>query len=444
MNFMTNKPYDQTSIESITNYAKQLQNKRLIDFVDKKNIKPLGGKGQFGQYLEKYFFGYDINSRKGVDFEHANLELKSGGVVFRKGALVSKERLSIGLINFTDIVSETFYKSTLWNKLKNTLLVYYEFQQAESPLYYKVRVVGIHELSKNDILQIKKDWELIKTKVKNGEAHLISGGDTEFLEASTTGSRNQKSIKQPNSEIVAKPRRFALKPRYMSSVLNQMYFNNIILEGEVNMELLDNLIEKLKQYQGKSFEEVSSALYMDTSESNKARFATVTTSMVLNSLSQISPTALESWKKYDYKIKTVRMSKNRYVKESISFPKFDPKMLVKETWETSKLNEYLENTKYLFIFWREEGESFLLDKTVFWNMPAEDILEAKKVWKKTINCLKNNDLDNFPKIKDNRVCHVRPKARNSEDTVRTHHGSEMVKSTFWINANYIRESIYNS
>lgn len=441
---MTNKPYDKTSIESITNYAKQLQNKRIIDFVDKKSIKPLGGKGQFGQYLEKYFFGYDINSRKGVDFEHANLELKSGGVVFRKGVLVSKERLSIGLINFTDIVSETFYKSTLWNKLKNTLLVYYEFKQSESPLHYKVRVVGIHELSKNDILQIKKDWELIKTKVKNGEAHLISGGDTEFLEASTTGSRNQKSVKQPNSEIIAKPRRFALKPRYMSSVLNQMYFNNIILEGEVDMELLDNLIEKLKQYQGKSFEEVSSALFMDTSESNKARFATVSTSMVLNSLSQISPTALESWKKYDYKIKTVRMSKNRYVKESISFPKFDPENLIKETWETSKLNEYLENTKYLFIFWREEEGSYLLDRTVFWNMPAEDILEAKKVWKKTINCLKNNDLDNFPKIKDNRVCHVRPKARNSEDTVRTHLGSEMVKSTFWINANYIRESIYNS
>jgi DNA mismatch repair protein MutH len=441
---MTNKPYDKTSIESITNYAKQLQNKRLIDFVDKKSINPLGGKGQFGQYLEKYFFGYDINSRKGVDFEHANLELKSGGVVFRKGVLVSKERLSIGLINFTDIVNETFYKSTLWNKLKNTLLVYYEFKQAESPLHYKVRVVGIHELSKNDILQIKKDWELIKTKIKNGEAHLISGGDTEFLEASTTGSRNQKSVKQPNSEIIAKPRRFALKPRYMSSVLNQMYFNNIILEGEVDMELLDNLIEKLKQYQGKSFEEVSSALFMDTSESNKARFATVSTSMVLNSLSQISPTALESWKKYDYKIKTVRMSKNRYVKESISFPKFDPENLIKETWETSKLNEYLENTKYLFIFWREEEGSYLLDRTVFWNMPAEDILEAKKVWKKTINCLKNNDLDNFPKIKDNRVCHVRPKARNSEDTVRTHLGSEMVKSTFWINANYIRESIYNS
>lgn len=441
---MTNKPYDQTSIESITNYAKQLQNKRLIDFVDKKSIKPLGGKGQFGQYLEKYFFGYDINSRKGVDFEHANLELKSGGVVFKKGVLVSKERLSIGLINFTDIVSETFYKSTLWNKLKNTLLVYYEFKQEESPLHYKVRVVGIHELSKNDILQIKKDWELIKTKVKNGEAHLISGGDTEFLEASTTGSKNQKSVKQPNSEIIAKPRRFALKPRYMSSVLNQMYFNNIILEGEVDMELLDNLIEKLKQYQGKSFEEVSSALFMDTSESNKARFATVSTSMVLNSLSQISPTALESWKKYDYKIKTVRMSKNRYVKESISFPKFDPETLVKETWETSKLHEYLESTKYLFIFWREEDDTFLLDKTVFWNMPAEDILEAKKVWKKTINCLKNNDLDNFPKIKDNRVCHVRPKARNSEDTVRTHLGSKMVKSTFWINANYIRESIYNS
>ena len=36
-------------------------------------------------------------------------------------------------------------------------------------LYYKIRVVGIHQLSKEDISQIKKDWELIKTKVLEGK-----------------------------------------------------------------------------------------------------------------------------------------------------------------------------------------------------------------------------------------------------------------------------------
>mgnify|MGYP001808836609 CR=1 FL=1 len=59
--------------------------------------------------------------------------------------------------------------------------------------------------------------------------------------------------------------------------------------------------------------------------------------------------------------------------------------------------------------------------------------------------LQNKDnLGNLPKIKDNRVFHVRPKVRDSKDTISTHLGTHMVKSTFWINASYIRNSIYNN
>ena len=187
--------------------------------------------------------------------------------------------------------------------------------------------------------QIKKDWELIKTKVLEGKAHLISGGDTEFLEASTTGSKNQKLLTQPNNAKKAKPRRFALKPRYMTSVLNQIYFNNIIASGDVNLELLESLIGKLKNFHGKSFEEISSTLFMDTSDNNKARYSTISRSLVSHCLHQIDSNAAKNWEKYDYKIKTVRVSKNRTPKESVPLPaRFDPKQLIHESWETSKLN----------------------------------------------------------------------------------------------------------
>jgi len=441
---MNNKRYDETSIKSIEVFAKQLQNKRLVDFIENKKVIKLSGKGQFGQYLEKYFFEYDLNNKKGVDFEKANLELKTGGVYFKKGVLFAKERLSIGFINFSEIIYETFYSSTLFKKLENTLFVYYEYRRDQDPLHYKIRIVGIHKLSPDDIQQIKKDWELIKSKVQKGEAHLISGGDTEFLEASTTGSKNQKLLQQPNSSIKAKPRRFALKSRYMTTVLNQMYFNNIITSGDINVELLQNLIGELKNFKGKTFEEISSTLFMETSESNKARYATISRSLVRTCLDQLGSNSAENWEKFDYKIKTVRISKSLNVEQSLSFPKFDPKKLVNESWETSKLSEYLENNKYLFIFWQKTKDGYIFDKAVFWNMPAQDILEAKKVWQKTIDCLKKNDLANLPKIKDNKVCHVRPKARNSQDTTSTHLGTQMVKSTFWINATYIRDSIYDS
>ena len=123
---MNNKRYDETSIKSIEVFAKQLQNKRLVDFIENKKVIKLSGKGQFGQYLEKYFFEYDLNNKKGVDFEKANLELKTGGVYFKKGVLFAKERLSIGFINFSEIIYETFYSSTLFKKLENTLLPFSE------------------------------------------------------------------------------------------------------------------------------------------------------------------------------------------------------------------------------------------------------------------------------------------------------------------------------
>lgn len=435
--------YDETSAKSIIKFAKRLQNKRLIDFVSDKKIITIHGKGQFGQYLEKYYFGYDLNNKKGVDFEKAQLELKTGGVIFRKGLLVSKERLSIGLINFSDLINEDFYSSTLWKKLKNTLLIYYEYKTNSNPLKFRIRVVGIHQFSKNDISQIKRDWEIIKNKVLNGEAHLISSGDTDFLEASTTGTKNQKLTSQPNNVLKAKPRRFALKPTYMSSILNQMYFENILIE-EKNMEILENLTKNLQFFQGKSYNQISSTLFLDISSSNKARYATISQSLVNHCLSNIDSTAQEQWKKYNYKIKAVRVSKNRNVKESLSFSAFDPIKLIEETWETSNLHRYLEEYKYLFIFWRQEGDEYILDKISFWNMPAVDILEAKKVWEKTRECLKNNKLNEFPKMKENKVCHVRPKAKNKKDTVKTHLGSDMGKKAFWINGTYIRDNIYNS
>ena len=75
-------------------------------------------------------------------------------------------------------------------------------------------------------------------------------------------------------------------------------------------------------------------------------------------------------------------------------------------------------------------------------MPTQDI-QAKKVWHKTIDCLNKDDLGNLPKIKDNRVCHVRQKP-GTVKILLPHLGTRMVKSTFWINASYIRDSIYNN
>ena len=74
-----------------------------------------------------------------------------------------------------------------------------------------------------DLEIIKQDWQTIIDKIKAGEAHNISEGDTMYLAACTKGA-NAKSIrKQPFSNIPAKQRAFSLKSSYMSAFCSPCY-----------------------------------------------------------------------------------------------------------------------------------------------------------------------------------------------------------------------------
>ncbi|NCD06439.1 MAG: hypothetical protein EOL97_09990 [Spirochaetia bacterium] len=74
-------------------------------------------------------------------------------------------------------------------------------------------------------------------------------------------------------------------------------------------------------------------------------------------------------------------------------------------------------------------------------MPQNDIDEAKLVWEKTKDNIINGDFDNFPKLKDNTVSHVRPKGKNSSDLIETEGFGLQKKYCFWLNKDYIEFQI---
>ena len=96
-------------------------------------------------------------------------------------------------------------------------------------------------------------------------------------------------------------------------------------------------------------------------------------------------------------------------------------------------------------------------------MPFSDIKEVRKMWLKTKCIIKNGNivkeikfdknnkeirLTNFPNKNFNLISHVRPHAQNSSDTFslvkidNLTKENEYTKHCFWLNANYIRDSIY--
>ena len=111
--------------------------------------------------------------------------------------------------------------------------------------------------------------------------------------------------------------------------------------------------------------------------------------------------------------------------------------------------------KYLFFIFENNGEDYIFKGVKLWNMPETDIEEyVKEVWLKTkdviisgniVNRIDDNGyrITNFPGMKENKVCHVRPHAINMNDTFplpvkdKFTGLEEYTKHCFWLNSKYI-------
>ena len=119
--------YDVNSADSIIGFAKLLKDQTLREAcgvdIEKHGYK---GKGNFGQILEKFYFGYKPNSNAEPDFKEAGIELKSSPLkTLKNGAYRSKERLVLNIINYLEVHKEDFETSTFWKKNAHLLLIFY-------------------------------------------------------------------------------------------------------------------------------------------------------------------------------------------------------------------------------------------------------------------------------------------------------------------------------
>lgn len=93
----------------------------------------------------------------------------------------------MNIINYLDIVHETWGKSSFEKKNSLILLVLYLYEQGELSIDHAICMVEMFQFSKNeyDLEIIKNDWETIVQKIKAGKAHELSEGDTMYLGACT-------------------------------------------------------------------------------------------------------------------------------------------------------------------------------------------------------------------------------------------------------------------
>lgn len=458
--------FDITSADSIIEFAKKLKNQTLRQACGKE-IEKHGykGKGNFGQILEKYYFGYEPNSEAEPDFKEAGIELKSSPLKkLKNGEFRSKERLVLNIINYLEVHKEEFENSSFWKKNSHLLLVFYLHDKDSDSLDYLIKLVGSWQYSDEDLKIIKHDWETINQKIKDGKAHELSEGDTFYLGACTKGSTALKSYReQPFNEEKAKQRAYSLKQGYVNHIIakiaqeEQAVYGKIIEKPEILDEVQsieDVVISKFQPFYGKSIVQIENELGLELNQNAKSYFANLTNAILGLKLGQ----KIEEFEKANIQVKTVRLKENNLPKEDISFPTFEYQELIKTDWDDSDFKNILES-KFFFVFYQYEDTNLILRKVRFWNMSQSDIMEAKVVWDRMVEVVSKGKIVRevssfgvrktyFPKKVENRISHVRPHARDAADTYklpvpdRLTKLTEYTKHCFWFNASYVRDEIF--
>lgn len=471
MNYLVE--YDRTDPISIERYSQRMVGKTFreilvegeiwesmmthedtIGFDSSDIVEVKRNKGNLGQIVEEKFFHYACNNDSRADFYEAGVELKVTPYRINKnGTLSAKERLILTMIDYFQVVHETFEESHFWNKSRLILLVYYLYsKEIKCNLDYKISYSRLFTPPEQDVKIIRHDYYIIISKIKAGKAHELSEGDTLYLGAAPKAATSKNRRKQPFSDELAKPRAFAFKSSYMTYVLNNYIVPGkatyeTIVQGESVDSFEDYVVEKIKRYRGYSVEDLCMEFDIRI-ERRPKNLEAILAYRILG----IKGNHAEEFEKASVAVKTIRIGKNDRIKENMSFPTFRFKELIQEEWEDSTFGNYLRETRFLFVVYKFDKDDVLrLRGCQFWNIPYEDLeTDVRFVWERTKRVIKDGlqvtmvngrRRNNLPKASENPICHVRPHAQNAQDTYELPDGRQYPKQCFWLNNTYIYDQL---
>lgn len=463
--------YNPNNREEIINYAKKLIGTNLKSIItDSKYYQQSASKGRFGQTLEEAYFGYSNNNLSEPDFINAGIELKSTPIIRNKKAnnYKAKERLVLGILDYHSVALErNFNSSHFFFKNKELLLVFYEYLKDERYLDHVIRIVDLWKFPEPDTIIIQQDWELIQNFIRLGQAHLLSESLTNYLAASTKGANKYSLRTQPYSEIRAMQRAFSLKISYVNHILESLISksasDDLALVNPSNIEILKELgLLKLIQnsvhdYIGLSTNLIITKFNLQINSRAKGFINNLSYKM-LNSHSSDLPNEI---KKSNIIIRSIVLKKNGIPKEAISFPSFDYIDICQQTWYESELFELLDSMKFIFFIYEihaNDSENLYFKGIKEWHMPCEDINECRNIWESTQSLIMDGNITtalsngkvttNFIKISDNKPIHVRPHAKNADDTKelpvpdKVTSLNKFTKQSFWLTPKYLAQQLY--
>lgn len=482
--------YDDSSVESVLEYSQHLLDKPFLEIINsyKKSLYKsyadfqtktisnildkeisMKSKGQYGNYIEKYFYGYQPNSDSGADFEKIGVELKvTPFKVNKNGSISAKERLVLTILNYMEENLEDFYSTHLWEKCSKILLLFYNGLIPNQTLAgYIIEKVFLYEWFEEDMEVILEDYRRITQKIKDGRAHELSESDGNYLSTCTKGAGGGKDFReQPFSDEPAKQRAWELKSSYMTYLINNKIFNQSEQESVVatargeKKSFTQIISDKILAYKGMTEAELYQKFDINPKAKGKNSSLIKT---ILGLTGDLEKT--QEFQKANMNLRVIRVDKNGLPKEDSPFKTYNFQELIDiEEWEES--HPYLEiyNKRFLFVVFKEvASKEFVLDNLKFWGFPDRQLGEVQRVWQETRQILKdgvqltqngNRISTNFPQSKINQVLFTKIHAQNtlyelkpgefvgkgkSSDTDVLPDGRRITKHSFWMPKKFLKE-----
>lgn len=478
---VTKLPYDtldRADPLSIFEFSRSLIGHSLLSLFGQEAVnRKRKGKGGLGQMVEELFFKYEANSNREADFSEAKVELKCTPLLKSKGdnGYRIKERLVCTMIDYFEIANTDFENSHLLAKCRLMLLLFYLHVSGKQIYDYEFVFRVLWQLPEKDLLIIKQDYQTIAEKVRRGEAHLLSEGDTIYLGAARKGQKGDSPQPQPYSSAKANKRAFSLKPAYMRHILSHVTssganaFSNYSQTETDSFELVSKedlakktfeqlILDRFCPFMGMDYVEICARLGLSPYQA-KSKYADIASLIGSGNLSKRLNKA-DEFVKSGITMKTIRINSDGKPAESMSFKNIDYcEVFDNDDWFESEAYE-LFTTRFLFVIFKpnpgkeisilnqktgvtDTEESYILDKVFFWTMPARDLDIAREYWENIRqNVLSDKiSLREFWKISDRRKFHVRPKATTKAQKTDNPHGGEADKFCYWFNAEYVKHII---
>jgi DNA mismatch repair protein MutH len=321
-------------------------------------------------------------------------------------------------------------------KLSRILFVYYEWLP-RAPLGDLVISDVVDWEPDPEMMRVfEADWAAVQAQVLMGKAEDISESDGVALVAATKGPGGPPDRPQPQSDVLASRRAWALRPTFLKSVIER-HRATMPRVFEVATTLEQRALGLLARHVGKRISDVETTIGMAPSKA-KHRAALVVEKVVAArggpSRRDLADVGID--------LRVVQVDESMCPYEALSFPAFRYQELIREDWDESELLSRL-NRFLLVPVVGGKGlaavGSCVVQRPWIWAPTDRELEGIAREWAMYRDEIESGRALSLTSASRTQFIHVRPKGRTALDTDPAPGVGPVVKKCFWFNRDFVAE-----